>query len=242
MTKVNAKISELMDFSKLTPQIPGMLRSDTSLTLHTHYALAFVTGRARQESQQRNAIPGLLAFAKRTRLLWQSTQADDPYADWQLLIIEQDLEAATRLIGNWHQQLSDSLTMHHTLSWTNAQSIQPTIIRLQFHNPYGYLAAACVGEYDQLACRILLGIHVGLLTKQSGFQTLNQTGRCLRRLFSQVYTWKRTGVTRTDIDHNTQRAQQAIARLGDCPIDILEKRHRGIYAPEIRTINHQTAC
>lgn len=241
MTTVNAKIPERMDSSKLTPPIPGVLRSDTSLTLHTHYALAFVTGRSRQESQQRNAIPGLLAFAKRTRLLWQSTQADDPYADWQLLTIEHDLDAATRLISDWQQQLSDSLTPQHTLRWTHAQSIQPTTIRLQFHNPYGYLAATCVGEYDQLACRILSGIHVGLLTKQSGFQTLHQTGRCLRRLFSQVYTWKHTGVTRADIEHNTQPAQQAIARLGHCPIEILEKRQRGMYAPEIRSFSQQTA-
>ncbi len=229
----NQLSSDAIEIKHQTPQ-PGVLRSHASLTIQTRYGQTFVYGRPRNDAENKNQIPGLLDYARRTRLIWLSVIANDPYADWQLIKIEQCLSEAklcVRDINHSVQQQLDSLQGVHIES---AQSLDPVTVDLNFQNPYGYLAAGLVSNYDQLACSIFTATHVGVLNKKRGFQMLNQAGSKIRRLFSATYEWKYTGVTREDIKNQTQNGKRAIESMGECPPDVLAQTHRALNAPDIQ--------
>jgi len=176
----------------------------------------------------------LLDYARRTRLIWLSVVADDPYADWQLIKIENHYESAKAIIVEYDSIVRQKLDSIAGLIIEPAQSVKPVTIELNFQNPYGYLAAALVSDYDQLACRLFSAMHVGVLDKKQGYRMLNKAGSGLRRLFSAAYEWKYTGVTRHDIINQKPNVANAIKIMGVCPEDIMNKTRRAENAPEIQ--------
>ena len=78
------------------PVMPGSLRSEVMLTLETRQAQRLVTGRARRAD--RPAIIGLIGFAGLVQAIWQAAKADDPYADWWLIQIDEALTAVETVL------------------------------------------------------------------------------------------------------------------------------------------------
>ncbi|MCH9699369.1 MAG: TIGR03761 family integrating conjugative element protein, partial [Gammaproteobacteria bacterium] len=212
---------------------PGVLRSQATLTLQTKYGQSFIYGRARNDAKGKKQIPGLLEYARRTRIIWLSVLADDPYADWQLVKIENYLENAKQSIQSSNKDIKDALQSISGMEVQPAQSLSPITVPLNFQNPYAYMGAGIVSEYDQLACRVFSATHVGMIRKKQGFIILNQAGAGIRRVFSAAYEWKYSGVTRKDINNKTKIAEHAIQIMGDCPHVILNKTNRASNAPEI---------
>lgn len=76
---------------------PAALKGGGRLTLRTTWARRMATGGPANES--RGTIPGLRGFAKRTRLICLAAAADDPYADWRLIRIEEAVAAAEEALA-----------------------------------------------------------------------------------------------------------------------------------------------
>ncbi len=222
--------------AKIIPQTPqpGVLRSQAQLTIQTRYGQTFIMGRQRNDAEGKNQIPGLLDYARRTRLICLSVVADDPYADWQLLKIEQHLMDAKNNVRQNDYIVRELLESNNGIEIHAAHSVKPITVPLNFQNAYGYLAAALVSDYDQLACRVFSATHAGLLVRKAGFKMLNEAGSGIRRLFSATYQWNFTGVTRADIKLNNKNAERAILSMGECPQRILDMEQRAINAPEIK--------
>jgi integrating conjugative element protein (TIGR03761 family) len=215
---------------------PGVLRSHITLTLQTRNAQKFVAGRSRDEAMSKHQIPGLLDFGRRSRLIWLSVVADDPYADWQLLKTEALMAACKTILQEQDQSVATCLMSVVGLDVQPAESIEPAHIQLNFQNQYGYLAANLLSEYDLLACSIFSAMHAGILEKQKGYRMLGTASTSLRRLLSSTYEWRFTGVTRLDINNQTAVASKAIEIMGVCPNNVLDRTHRADHSPEIELI------
>jgi len=211
---------------------PGGLRSSTRMTIQTRQAQKLVLGRKRSKDVQ--PIIGLLDFGRRMRLLWLSAQADDPYADWYLLKIEEAIDQAKTVMSEKKQWLDDVLDSMPGFEIDVAQSLQPIQVPIAFQNPYGYMGAYLIADYDALCCSIFTATHIGLIDRSIATNLYSQTGKSIRRTFDLAAKWKFSGATRDDISANSPIAIKAIAIHGECPEPILKKTKRAKIAPEIR--------
>lgn len=211
---------------------PGGLRSDTRMTIQTRQAQKIVVGRKAAKGVQ--AIVGLLSFGRRMKLLWLSAQSDDPYADWYLLKIEDSINEAKQLIQEKKQWLDQVLKSMEGFDLGVAQSLEPVQVSIVFQNPYGYMGAYLVADYDALCCSVFTASHVGLIDRKTANSIIESAGKAIRRTFDLVTKWKFVGVTRDDMKANNPAAIRAIEQLGGCPEPVLKGELRARISPEIR--------
>ena len=211
---------------------PGGLRSETRMTIQTRQAQKIVLGRRKGKDIQ--PIIGLLDFGRRMKLLWLSAQADDPYADWYLLKIETSINDAKSLIIEKTQWLDEVLNAMDGFDVGIAHSLEPIQVSIVFQNPYGYMGAYLVSDYDALCCSVFTASHIGLIDRKMANSVMDAAGKSVRRTFDMAARWKFTGVTREDIQSQNPSGLRAIETYGECPEPVLLKTKREKISPEIR--------
>ena len=211
---------------------PGGLRSETRMTIQTRQAQKIVVGRRGGKGVQQ--IIGLLNFGRRMKLLWLSAQADDPYADWYLLKIEDAINEAKTVIREKKQWLDEVLNSMEGFDVGVAHSLEPIQVSIVFQNPYGYMGAYLVSDYDALCCSVFTASHIGLIDRKMANNIMGAAGKALRRTFDLVAQWKFTGVTREDIRLKNPSGMRAIETYGECPDPVLAKTKRATISPEIK--------
>jgi len=211
---------------------PGSLRNNTRMIIQTRQAQKLVTGRKRTGDV--SAIIGLMDFGRRMKLLWLSSEADDPYADWYLLQIENSIKEARVLINEKKSWLDDVLNTMDGVEIEIAQSLKPINVSIYFQNPIGYMGAYLVKDYDLLACSVFTARHIGLIDRKTAESITHVTSKAIRRTFTLVALWKFTGVTREDLTQKNPSSQRAFDTFGECPEDVVSKKTRAMVAPEIR--------
>lgn len=154
---------------------PGSLRNNTRMIIQTRQAQKLVTGRKR--SGDVSAIIGLMDFGRRMKLLWLSSEADDPYADWYLLQIENSIKEARVLINEKKSWLNDVLNTMDGVEVEIAQSLKPINISIYFQNPIGYMGAYLVKDYDLLACSVFTARHIGLIDRKTAESITHVTSK-----------------------------------------------------------------
>jgi len=217
---------------KTVDEQPGGLRSETRMTIQTREAQKLVVGRRGGKGKQ--PIIGLLNFGRRMKLVWMAAQNDDPYADWFLLRIESSLEEARELIAEKKQWLDDILNSMDAFDVSIASSLQPIVVHITFQNPYGYMGAYLIADYDALCRSVFTAMHIGLIDRKTGSKVIQSAGRLIRRTFELSAQWKLTSINREDVRVKSERAQKAIALFGECPESVLKKEKRAKISPEIR--------
>jgi integrating conjugative element protein (TIGR03761 family) len=217
---------------KTIEEQPGGLRSDTRMTIQTREAQKLVVGRRGGKGVQ--PIIGLLTFGRRMKLIWMAAQNDDPYADWFLLRIESSLEDAREFITEKRKWLDDVLSSLESFDISIATSLEPIVVHINFQNPYGYMGAYLIADYDALCRSVFTAIHIGLIDRKTGSSVIHSAGRAIRRTFELSAQWKLTSINREDVRVKTERALKAIALFGECPEPVLNKEKRAKIAPDIR--------
>ncbi len=217
---------------------PGTLRGDACLVIQTRQAQRLVYGR--RQSREHPGIIGLVRFGMLMKRIWVSAMLDDPYADWFLLQIHEALETGRSEIQKMRTEMDELLRSTRGVEIAIAHSLKPARVPLQFANPYGYMGAYLVGDYDELVCAVLTARHVGLLGRDPAEQMLHRGGRLIRRAFLLPTQWKHCAVDRNDVRQDNQRAQAARTAMGELPQEVLDGTRRAHHAPEIR--NQSTAA
>ena len=207
----------------------GRLTGEAWLEIHTDQAQRLIRGRVRSGSK--SAITGLLGFASQMNLLWQAAAEDDPYADWWLIRVEDAIAAGQSFFATQRAQVErdavDTFRFHVSVS----QSRRPQTLMLQFATPHAYRAAQLLGDYDALVCQCLTLKHVGACTAREMNERIALGAHRLRGVFSLPQAYRVFAINRTDVEHNTQRAQQAQAQLGELPAAVLRGEQAARYAP-----------
>ena len=210
---------------------PGTLRGEASLLIQTRQALRLVYGR--RQSQEHAGIIGLVRFGMLMKRIWTSTMLDDPYADWFLIQVHESLEAGRETIRELKTQVDALLQAVEGVNITVAHSLKPVRVPLQFANPYGYMGAYLIADYDELVRAVLTARHVGLLARDTAEQMLQRGGRSVRRTFVIPIQWKHCAINRDDVRQDTPRGRAAREAMGALPRDVLDGTRRAIHAPTI---------
>jgi integrating conjugative element protein (TIGR03761 family) len=175
-----------------------------------------------------------LDFGRRMKLIWLSAEADDPFADWFLVKIEQSLNESQTMIQAKTDWLNTRLREIRGFDIQVAHSLQPLQVPIYFQNPYGYMGAYLIADYDALARSVFTARHIALIDRAVAVQLLQVTGKAIRRTFNLASQWKFTGVTREDVLAQNVKAVRASGFLGACPESILSKIQRAKISPVIR--------
>jgi len=211
---------------------PGGLRGQAELQVQTRQAQRLVMGRA--ATKDRPAITGLVRFGMLVRHLWDAAADDDPYADWYLLRALENLEHGREELAAMEQTVEQVLQGIRGVDIGVAESQKPVRVPLQFANPYGYMGAYLISDYDRFARAVLTGRHVGLIDRPQSEYLLAKGGRLVRRAFAATQGYKFCAITRDDMAANNARAREAIAEMGDLPQAVLTGELRSRIAPEVR--------
>jgi integrating conjugative element protein (TIGR03761 family) len=237
MTALHEPASEII---KTEQSSPGPLRSEASLEIQTREAQKLVVGRqvdidSGGSVRKVEHIVGLHSFGRRMGKIWVAAQHDDPFADWYLLQVETALNTAKITISAKNIVLSQLMDGVNAIKIKTSQSINPVSVDLHFSNPYGYIAAYLIAEFDSLACTVLTASHIGLIDRSLRTKMMESASKLIRKAFLLSAQWRFTGVTRAAIRADEMTAQTACDLMGELPNDHLELKLRAKIAPEIRT-------
>lgn len=212
---------------------PGKLVSKAQLTLNTYDAQRLFLGR--HESQG----IGLIAFGHQMTIIWNAAAKDDPYADWILLRVYDAIKKCrnqlTALLKKYEKQLNDANTQAN-LTLTPFKSSKPLVQELWFKNPYGYLGASIIADYDKLIRIALTAYRIGVLLNQSHDAIREEWTQKINKIFKMAFLWKSFNITRVDVKEKADNAKRAENKLGKLPEAILEKNLRSPFSPYINNI------
>lgn len=207
---------------------PGPLRGDTRLPLQTRQAQLLFKGRSGGE--RRPPIVGLLVFAKQVHDIEMNVLKDDPFADWWLLKIESALSEAREVLNGTRVQLQAQVAAS-PFTVAPVTSAEPLQLPLTFSSRLAFRGAALLAEFDQTVVAVLTAGHLGLMTPEEEQRTINRAGTAVRRAFGTPLTYKALGVTRADLQADTETARAAIARMGTPPDGVLNGSQQAQFGP-----------
>ena len=210
---------------------PGALQGSVTLTVHSFEAQRLIRGRV--SSAEKPSIIGLVGFANLVHPIWRAAMANDPYADWWLLEIDEALGLALNALAEKCEDLEQRLNETDALSIDVACSVKPVQIPLDFADPYAFRATRIITAYDRLIRIALTARFVGLLTRLESEETVNQGGNVTRRAFTSPLGFRDTGVTRRDVAQGSEQAKKAQALMGELPLDVFDGTRRAPYAPAV---------
>ena len=215
----------------LTARRDGDFQSHIWLTLQTLQAQLLVRGR---NVKGKPNITGLVGFADRLRLIWNAAQADDPYADWWLIKVQDGLNRARDTFKEQRAPIRALLDSVTAFEVTPSSASEPFRIQLRFSSPYAYIAAQTLSEFDDFVREALTARHIGLMKPKDVKDAVFTCGSRLRGLFNIPMRYRRTGVSRHDKNSWNGNGEMAKRFMGEIPPDILAGTRRAELAPEIR--------
>ncbi len=218
-----------------TVDVPGALRSEVWLTLQTRHAQQVFSGR--KATPEKPYIIGLTRFGAILSQLQVCVYADDPYADWWLMKVEEALQQAAQEVKVLRQAVEQQLKSTPGLEVKIAESLHAIRVPLKFSNPFAYSAARILADFDTLVRVVLTARHIGLMDRREAERCLVLGTRALRRAMGTALGYKYEGVKRQDIREGNAKAQKACERMGEVPPEILDGSRRARYAPEKHLIN-----
>lgn len=212
------------------PDKLSFLSMDAKILLHTRLAQSMFN-----YSWQHGKM-GLLQFAKLTSTLWKAANQDDPYADWILLKTYQAIIEAQDKIKSLEIELHQQLAQIRGIETTPALNASPMSYPLQFSTIFGFMGATLLADTDYVIRQILTLKRLGILV-QDDIGSINQVIKYLQDVFAVPRQWRHTGITRKDLLEKNQKAQDAIALLGDLPGSILRQKINFHSLPKYKSQN-----
>jgi len=198
---------------------PGVLRGEVWLTVQSHHARRLILGRA--ATVEKPAIVGLVGFADRLRVIWNAARADDPFADWWLIKIDEALQRARRRIKREQAALDECIEQRSALQIEVVTTTKPYRVALNFANPYGYWGAHLIAEFDTTARTILTAKHVGLISANLAEQSLHGCAGAIRSLFAVPLGYRVLRINRKAVKAGGKTAKQAAEFMGELPQAVL---------------------
>ena len=215
--------------STVANDAPGVLRGEVWLTVQSHHAQRLILGRA--ATLEKPAITGLIGFADRIRVIWNAARADDPYADWWLIKIDEALERARSRIKKEQSALDEHIEHRSALQIKVQTTTKPYRVALNFANPYAYWGAHLIAEFDTAARTILTAKHVGLMNGALAERALQGCAGAIRSLFAVPQGFRVLRIDRKDVRAGNKAAKAAADLMGELPQAVLQGEHAAALTP-----------
>ena len=206
------------------------IQTDVWLSLHTRYAQLLVRGR---QVKGKPPIVGLLRFADSLRVIWHAAEANDPYADWWLIKLQDTYHVISNRIENLNAKFLDKLPERETFQIAPSEHKDPFRIRLSFATPYAYQAADLLSKFDSFVRCVLSCKHLGKTDPKTAKNTIYQVARLIRGLFALGTRYRHLGIDRNNPLSFEADGKTAQRYMGELPEDVKTGTRRARLAPAI---------
>lgn len=202
----------------------GRLESDGDdfMLIHTKEAMRLFIGRGEDPEGKVSRIPGAKMIGTTLRHLWFGSGADNPYADWALLMAEQGLDQRIKELEQARERAAARIKelQQQGLHLTVLRSANPVKLELGFKSPYGFLIAHLVVVFDHFV-RIIKTLQArDLIGADEARLELRQELRPIRTLFDQVQRQESilqrttfSGIKRADFASSSVDVRQRISEI-----------------------------
>lgn len=208
------------------------LRTDVWLTLRTRFAQMLIRGRVTKGKPQ---IIGLIRFADMLRVIWKAAGNNDPYADWWLIKVHDELITIAAEISKAQNQLNRAVRSNPAFRVVPPANKEVFRIKLSFATPYAYQAARLLSQYDDYVCETLAAKHLGALDTKESKQAIHAVATKIRRLFALGSRYRHLGIDRNCTFSFVDQQETAERYMGVLPEDVLTGNRRARFAPPINS-------
>jgi integrating conjugative element protein (TIGR03761 family) len=217
----------------LQSRAEGDAAGGDTLSLHTLKACAAFMGRRADPQAGRSRSIGARHFAAVMRVLWILSAADNPYADWILVQVDQALAKTREQLQKVSAQREAHIARlrERGLSFSVLGSRTPATFTLDFVSPYGYAAAHAVLDFDWQVRLVRSLVQRDQLADIEGRRAVQHEMRLLRGCFEKPVSWAQlasppfAGLSRRDFlpgadDAARARVLAAFTRFGELPREV----------------------
>ncbi|MCR6651310.1 MAG: TIGR03761 family integrating conjugative element protein [Cellvibrionaceae bacterium] len=207
---------------------PGPVISTATLQLHTRIAVDLFHGHR-----------GFTWFAANLNKLWELSLQDAPYADYRLILVEEQLPLVAQYLANKTEEIESRLgaLVGAGIQPVSHQSVRPVKVPLAFRATQAAAAVMQLAALDRLTQKALMAKHFGLLTESDWQTSVGACANAMRDLFASS-EHQATGASRDDFASKNRRAQEALGCLGELPAEILDGSRRPSMGPVSRSSWH----
>lgn len=218
----------------------GVLRSNITLTLHSQYATRLWQGRPLIREGKKVVQAQILSMPSCLSILSQiqrDSANDDPYADLFLIQFEEmvlkNTDEMKQLIQNilniYAEQIPEGIDIQ------SCANITPVQYPIYADSPLAYKLIYLLCDFDTLSKTAMTAAYIALMTKAESREWLEAGASLLRKCFGVVQNYRHTGITRQDVEVNSQLYQDAAKRFKTpIPQDVLSGQKRAQFAPYIQ--------
>lgn len=204
------------------------LDGNIHLLLHTKNAQILWNGSWRRSSL------GLLQFAHHIKQLWQAVKESDPYAEWYLMRVYEEMETLKENMQQLEKLCQEKIVQLRGFQVELFQNPNPIRVPLRFSTPFGFMGAHILANFDYLSRQGYTLHRMGLALERSDMP--EKFIHKFHNLFTFSLTWKYTGITRQDILEKNLKAQAVEALMGQLPLPILNKEVKFSFLPKAHKV------
>lgn len=214
----------------------GVLLSRAKLSLHSHQACSLIEGR--RAGGDNPAITGLRGFARKTQLIWREASKGDPFADWWLIKLDEEIKSRRDYFREQIRAVDEKLNESSEFQGLPAVSPSPHEQDLSFGNTYAFLVARLLIDFDKLVCRIQTATNIGLMDSQERYSLIREAGSQMRSLLAFSNHYRSVDVHRKSSDFD-EKLQEGIKHMGEMPNDVLNGSRRPAFDPAKRNVTSE---
>ncbi|MGR3808154.1 PFL_4669 family integrating conjugative element protein [Pasteurella testudinis] len=211
----------------------GKLRTNSTLTLHTHQATKIWNGKKYEDGNVKiMSMPNCLSIIAN---IHHDSARNDPYADMALLELERQITEARKEIAGLVDKIFDIYAnkIPDDISIQDSFNVNPVKISLMIHSQIGFLLIYLLSEYDAMVRSVMTAAHLALIPRLEARAWLDKGSKPIRRIYTAVQRYRAVRITRDDVLQKNARALAAIEKYGEVPEDIFCGMRRSQYAPYV---------
>ena len=209
------------------------MKSVMTLDLHSDIAHDYVRSHIPPEPEAKSQ-PGLMEFARQVRGVYTDASHDNPFADWTLLKIEDDIKELRDAIADARKDLKEKLDAIEAEGVETASTSEPHHDQVEIDTPYAHMLGVVLREFDELVREGMTAAHVGAIRPRERTALFQGMTSRLRRIIMTPHHYPRNRVTRTTYDEDVNQIETLESRLGGpVPKEVLVGDLRGEFAPDI---------
>ena len=209
------------------------MRSTMKLELHSEIAHDYVRSHIPPDPDAKSQ-PGLEEFTRQVRGVYTDASHDNPFADWTLLKIEDEIKAMRDAIADARDELKGKLEAFDANGVEAATINEPHEDHMEFDTPYAHMLGVALRELDELVREGTTAAHVGAIRPRERTALFQAITSRLRRIIMTPHHYPRNRVTRATYDEDSGQTETLESRLGGpVPKDVLAGERRAEFAPDI---------
>ena len=204
-----------------------------TLELHSDIAHDYVRSHLPPEPDAKSQ-PGVIEFGRRVRGVYTDAAHDNPFADWTLLKIEDDIKALRDAIAEARKDLVAKLDGVEAKGVEAATTAHPHRDRVEIDTPYVHVLAVALEEFDELVREGMTAARVGAIRPRERTALFQAITSRLRGIIMTPHHYPRNRITRANYEEEAEQIATVEARLGgSLPKDVLVGDRRAEFAPDI---------